>query len=127
VAGLRELDEFLEAASTEQFLEIWVHHEHYPALCALVNGDLGWLMVFRFDGDTGRSSRNPSYSVPEAAEVEYYLSNGQCDVFPAAWSYAREDIFSALRYFAKNKCVPSWLSWSKESDDGVEPHSKGTV
>ena len=50
-----------------------------PILCALINGDLGWLMYLRQEGDSGFSSRNPDYDGPADAQIEYRLDNGQHD------------------------------------------------
>jgi hypothetical protein len=38
-----------------------------PILCALINGELGWLMYLREEGDSGFSSRNPNYDGPADA------------------------------------------------------------
>lgn len=100
------------------FAEVWVHHDAFPALCALVNGDQGWLMCMRSEGDAGFSSRNPGYSGPPNAEIEYMLGNGQVDRYPAAWAYSRAQVFDALHSFARTRRVEG-VSWFNDSGDGA--------
>lgn len=100
------------------FLEIWIHHDPFPALCALVNGEHGWLMCLRYEGDAGFSSRNPRYAGPPDARIEYELSNGQRDTYPAAWAYSRADVFGVLEYFARHRRVPDTIEWFNDSRDG---------
>ena len=50
-----------------------------------INGDFGWLMYLRGNGDPGFSSRNPNYDGPPDAQIDYELSNGQRDLYPASW------------------------------------------
>src|SRR5678815_3132714 len=63
-AALLELRAKLANLLPNAFAEVWVDHGPYPALCALMNGNLGWLMWARYEGDAGFSSRNPAYSGP---------------------------------------------------------------
>jgi hypothetical protein len=93
---------FTEARQS-QYAEIWIDYEDYPAMCALVNGSLGWLMYLRYDGDTGFSTRNPAYEGPPDAVVDYFLSNGQRDQYPASWAYPVEEVIQALEWFAAKK------------------------
>ena len=58
-------------------------------MVALINGEFGWLMYLRYDGDAGFSSRNPSYQGPSDAMIEYFLSNGQLDEYPVGASNRR--------------------------------------
>ena len=44
----------------EEFLGIWLSTPEFPALCALLNKDRGWLMYLREAGDAGFSSRYPA-------------------------------------------------------------------
>jgi len=32
------------------YAELWVSHDDFPALCALISGSVGWLMLIRYDG-----------------------------------------------------------------------------
>lgn len=100
----------LVAMVGERFEEIWVEAGE-QRLCALINGDLGWLMYVPKEGDSGFSSRNPAYAGPANATVEYCLSNGQRDFHPAAWAYPVDVVRSALDYFEREEKRPPFIAW----------------
>jgi hypothetical protein len=77
VATVVELRCELESFAGEALREVWIDVEDGPALCALFNGGIGWLMYMRESGDAGFSSRNPEYQGKADAVLEYRLSNGQ--------------------------------------------------
>lgn len=98
--------------------EIWINAEDGSSMCALINGDVGWLMYLRHSGDTGFSSRNPNYTGDPSSEIDYILSNGQQDWYPAAWALPVEKVREALEYFrAKNK-APPFIHWHDDSNQG---------
>jgi hypothetical protein len=66
----------------KRYQEIWITTDDWQSMCALVNGDIGWLMYLRREGDAGFSSRNPGYVGAPDATVEYLLNNGQRDEYP---------------------------------------------
>src|SRR5918996_4002273 len=82
-AALASLETMLARIPETGFAEVWVMHGRFPALCALLNGDRGWLTCLRAEGDAGFSSRNPGYAGPPDAEIEFTLSTGQVDRYPA--------------------------------------------
>jgi hypothetical protein len=116
-AALTDLDAMLARIPETGFVEVWVMHGRFPALCALLNGDRGWLTCFRYEGDAGFSSRNPAYAGPPDAEIEFMLSNCQLNRRPAAWTYSREEILAAVRMFADTRRCPPALTWFNESGD----------
>jgi hypothetical protein len=118
-AALASLDTMLDRIPDTGFAEVWVMHDRYPALCALLNGDIGWLTCLRAEGDAGFSSRNPGYSGPPDAEIEFMLSTGQVDPYPAAWTYPRAEVLEAVRVFAASRRCPAGLCWFNDSGDGV--------
>jgi hypothetical protein len=83
-SALASLEAMLAGLPETGFAEVWVMHGRFPALCALLNGDRAWLTCLRADGDAGFSSRNPGYAGPPDAEMEFMLSTGQRDRYPAA-------------------------------------------
>src|SRR5262245_11661692 len=97
--------------------EIWVDIKDGQSMCALINGDSGWLMYLRYNGDAGFSSRNPSYSGPPDAKQEYYLSNGQRDEYPLAWAIPIEEVHRALDHFEREQRPPPWITWHNDSGD----------
>jgi hypothetical protein len=125
VASAAALRQELAPFASEQFREIWVDvGPGRPRLCALMNTNIGWLMYLRHDdGDTGFSSRNPAFYESDFAEaaiesglvydgqygpkhvpvIEYRLSNGQLDEFPAGWALSEQEIMRALEYFVEHQ------------------------
>jgi hypothetical protein len=93
------------------FDEIWLEAPDGQSLCALINGDRGWLMYLRAPGDSGFSSRDPSYAGDPEARIEYRLSNGQRDWYPASWSLPVAEVRRALEYFASEQEQPSFIVW----------------
>lgn len=105
----------MEASSHK---EIWVNAPDGQAMCALTSGELGWLMYLRHPEDAGFSSRNPSYDGPLEAEIEYVLSNGQVDRYPASWALPIQEVETALAYFNEHHRPPPFVHWHSESNDG---------
>jgi hypothetical protein len=116
-AALASLETMLTRIPDTGFAEIWVMHGRFPALCALLNGDRGWLTCLRAEGDAGFSARNPGYSGSPTAEIEFMLSNGQVDRYPAARTYPRAEVLAAVRVFAETRRCPAGLSWFNDSGD----------
>lgn len=102
------------------FDELWVRSPDGQAMCALINGDRGWLMYLREEGDGGFSSRNPAYIGPPDAEIEYALNNGQHDFYPAAWALPVAEVHRALDYFSRENRPPPFVTWHNDSSDGAE-------
>jgi len=102
-----------------QFREIWEEAANGQSLCALINGDVGWMMYMRANGDPGFSSRNPAFSGPEDEMIEYRLNNGQIDKYPASWAYPVEVVESALAFFRERNAPPLFIHWHNDSGDGI--------
>lgn len=102
-----------------QFQELWVHSDDGQMLCALINGPVGWVSYLRWDGDPGFSSRNPEYAGPPDGKIEYRLSNGQVDEYPAARALPLDVVQRALRYFEQHGRPPPFVHWHNDSGDGV--------
>jgi hypothetical protein len=117
--ALKQLSDQLAGLGAVRFAEIWVDHDPFPSLCALVHDANAWLMYIRYDGDAGFSSRNPAYAGDPHAKLEFYLSNGQRDVYPASWCYPTQDVVDAVRLFAVTRKVPAGLVWYNDSGDGT--------
>lgn len=101
-----------------RFREVWLESPDGKVLLALINGEVGWLMYLREPCDAGFSSRNPSYAGPEDEMVEYYLSNGQRDLYPRAWAYPTDIVERALDYFRQHN-APPFIAWHNDSGDGT--------
>jgi hypothetical protein len=85
-----------------------------PILCALINGDFGWLMYLREEGDSGFSSRNPNYDGSADDQIEYRLDNGQHDLYPASWALPVEEVRRAIEYFENKHQRPPNIVWHKD-------------
>ena len=101
-----------------QFREILVESSSGKLLCALINGERGWLMFLREAGDAGFSSRNPDYKGDPKEMVEYRLNNGQVDEYPRAWAYPVQIIEQAITYFRETDSPPQFIQWHNDSGDG---------
>jgi hypothetical protein len=106
-------------SNSNQYKEIWLEVEDGQAMCALINGDKGWLMYLRDFEDAGFSSRNPNYNGDPEAVLEFYLNNGQRDEYPLSWILPIEELEIALEYFQKEKKPPIFITWHNDSGDGA--------
>lgn len=104
------------AVELRPYAEIWIEHGPFPALCALVNRQWGWLMLLRYEGDPGFSSRNPFGA---QGAISYVLDNGQEDEYPAEWAYPTEAVLDVLVEFAYAKRLPELVHWHNDSGDGL--------
>jgi hypothetical protein len=62
-------------------------------------------------GDSGFSSRNPDYDGPEDAEIDYILSNGQRDFYPASWALPLAIVERALEHFRATGERAPFVTW----------------
>ena len=116
VASVGGLRYHLPKISDKRFAEVWLYSDSgWPAICALINGAAAWLMFLRGDGDSGFSTRNPNFAGPKDAVIEYFLSNGQRDEYPAEWDITTAEALRALEYFMEKEEMAPWLHWHKES------------
>jgi hypothetical protein len=115
VASVGGLRYHLPKISERQFCEVWLYAESgWPAICALVNGNSAWLLFLREEGDSGFSTRNPNYNGPKEAVIEYSLSNGQRDEYPAEWNITTPEALHALEHFLETQEMAPVLEWREE-------------
>lgn len=105
--------------SQNQYKEIWIEVEDGQAMCALINGDKGWLMYLRNSEDAGFSSRNPNYNGDPKAVLDFYLDNGPCDEYPLSWVLPLDEVERAMAYFRKDKRLPTFITWHNDSGDAA--------
>jgi hypothetical protein len=105
--------------SDSRFREIWEESPDGQFLCALINGDRGWLMCLRSANDPGFSSRNPEPVKRISKMIEYRLNNGQVDEYPSSWSYPVNIVEEALQFFRDHGVPPPFIRWHNDSEDGV--------
>jgi hypothetical protein len=73
-------------------------------------------MYLREPEDTGFTSRNPDYTGALHDVIEYRLSNGQVDEYPAHWALPTELVERALEHFRRTGEQPGFIVWN---DDAV--------
>ena len=115
VSTIVELQRELDRVAHETSREIWIEVEAGPALCGLINCGSGWLMYLREAGDAGLSSRNPDYVGKSDTMLEYRLSNGQHDIYPASWALPESRVIQALRYFFEYLQPAPFIQWHDDS------------
>jgi hypothetical protein len=97
-----------------EYREIWENKPDGRAICALIRRDVGWLMYLRETGDSGFHSRNPAYQGSDDDMLDYVLSNGQLDEYPASWALPLETVERALQHFRATGERASFVEWQPE-------------
>jgi Immunity protein Imm1 len=109
------LQTYLSQVRGTPFAEVWLQPaSRWPTICALINGEAALMMFLRWDGDAGFSTRNANYAGPAKGVVEYYLSNGQREEFPASWNITTSEALRAIEYFLAEEKMAPWLLWHEE-------------
>lgn len=100
-----------------QYKEIWVQLQEIEdderTMMALINGDWGWLMYLREEGNSGFSSRNPDYTGTDkdGKMMDFLLSNGQLDYYPLSYVLPVAQVTKALTYFEEYRALPKFITW----------------
>ena len=102
------------------FEEIWCELPDGQAMHALINGDLGFLLYTREPGDPGFSSRNPDFAGQPDDRVEFYLNNGQRDLYPAEFVLSAATVRAAVQYLKQHAKPPTFVTWFNDSLDGTQ-------
>jgi hypothetical protein len=118
VADLATVRRLLAEVAEENLSEVWISdlREDARALSLLTHRGVGWLMHLRCNGDAGSSSRNPAYDGPPNAKLNYILSNGQEDWYPASWAIPRSEAFRAVEHFLVTRERAPWVTWHDDAD-----------
>ncbi len=56
----------------------------------------------------------PDNNGPPDAEIEYFMSNGQRDVYPAAWALPVAEVRHALTFFEREQQRPPFVVWHED-------------
>lgn len=119
VTAIEQLNAAIAESGTYEYAEIWVDHNNFPSLCGLIHADRGWLMLIRYDGDAGYSSRGSDDGARAATDLDFILSNGQQDWYPLTWTLPVKQVFNALQIFAETGQVPESIDWHNDAADNA--------
>ena len=109
VDSISELGTLLDDADREAQFEFWISTADGPAMAMLRNGDHGWLMYQRFNGDSGFVTKGDQ---DIQGYCTYKLSNGQIDEYPLSWCVDLEQGYKAIAYFFVNDGARyDFLAW----------------
>lgn len=119
VSTLEQLRSYLARVPKERMRELWLDRddpELGPALCMHIHGDRAWLLYIPDkDQPYTYSSRDPAYTGPKHAVIEYTMPNGQVDEFSASWAIPREEALQAFEYYFEHQTLAPWITWHDDS------------
>jgi hypothetical protein len=93
-------------------------------MTVLTNGDRAWLMYLRHQGDAGYSSRSPAYDGPGNAALDFSLSNGQRDEYPASWTISSDAAIGAAEHFFSSGGMDPSVAWHYDSGRRLRPRAE---
>jgi len=99
IGSTDELWIFLDRIDGQARFELWISTEGGPSLAMLRNGEHGWLMYLRFNGDSGLVTKGDQGRQGTSA---YKLSNGQVDEYPLSWCIDLGQCYEAIAHFFVN-------------------------
>jgi hypothetical protein len=102
---LAELDDASRA-------EVWINNGD-RALCLLKSHDRAMLMLLREDGDPGLSSR--ATDLNDDRDIEFTLSNGQVDTYPARWTVPFDEARRAAEFFWLKESPAPFIAWHDDA------------
>jgi hypothetical protein len=97
--------------------ELWVERDG-RRLCVLFGSGRALLLLLRYEGDAGFSSRSVNVSSTPKERASFRLQNGQIDEYPFEWTYPSDTGWRDLETFAVSGLVPDDIGWHNDSDDG---------
>jgi hypothetical protein len=106
-----ELQQHLAALPNYGYLELWLTLPADICISTLINDSRALVIFGRYDGDAGLSSRSRDDTDDSGQQLEFYLSNGQRDEYPLAWTIPTKDALAAFAYaFLHHQAAP-WILW----------------
>lgn len=90
--------------------ELWIMCDTGQALCMLKNGTHAFLMYLKNDEHAGLVSKGNDDT---KQLIEYRLSNGQVDEYPASWCIPAKVCYQVVIDFClHNGARPDWIGWN---------------
>ncbi len=112
--GIDLLAEQLAGLVQRPFAEAWLRDENGAALSLLKSGDRAFLMLIRFEGDAGMTSRSQPPSGSKAV-LKFKLGNGQVDEYSIAWTVSFEDARRVMEEFWFTRAPSKNIAWQDDS------------
>lgn len=111
-----ELRSAIENSRTTQFGEIVLVVGSLPehALTLMLNHEKASLFYSQNIDEHSFSSRNPFIAPDTDEEVEFLLSNGQMDAYPASWVVPATIGIDAICHFFDQRKLSENVSWHQE-------------
>jgi hypothetical protein len=106
-----ELQQHLAALPSQGYLELWLTLPGDTCISALINDGRALVIFGRYDGDAGLSSRSRDVADDSGQQMEFYLSNGQRDEYPLAWTVPTKDALAAFDYAFLYQQAAPWIIW----------------
>jgi hypothetical protein len=114
VESASELQDRMAEVASMKYLEVWVE-KGTEAICMLANGSQAWLMYLLNQDDECYSTRNPKVDDDTDECLDFYLSNGQRDVYPVSYLITKEEAIRGIEYFIEHGGRAPWLSWHNDN------------
>lgn len=109
--SVEKLNFEIEKLRDVQFCEVWLE-ENGKSICLLKNSGEAFLMYLREEGDSAFSSLNLTGNPNEF--VEFYLSNGQKDLYSKRQVISFEQGKTALFYFFETGEPDKSVDWKED-------------
>jgi len=115
MASYKTVSELQDAIhdGSRQYKEIWVSPDGRQHMCALINGTVGWIMYISDEYESGLCTHNDTYEGDGDIDIEYFLDNGQRDLYPARWALPVPEVEKALVLFLDSGELDSSLTWQE--------------
>jgi hypothetical protein len=116
VDDVHTLQRRIAGALQKQFAQVQLVLGERPEhnLFALFNGDRAVLSYTRNIDEASYSAGTGGGTAGDEGQVEFYLSNGQCDEYPLAETITATDAARAFEFFFRRRELPSWIEWRKD-------------
>lgn len=131
-----ELIRHLESARRDKYAELWLAQQQdappkqiekfayglfganppqeNAAMGTLINGERA-LLLFEDEDDESFHAFNPGSDESRGEKVDFILSNGQRDEYPAQECLPVEEALRALIFFFEKGEKPDWIHWVSDS------------
>lgn len=109
--SIDSLSERLAGLSGLPRAELRIHEVDGPSLCLLKSDDRALLTFLSNDEDPGQTSRDGGTSASPADLVEFTLSNGQIDQYPASWTVDYAVARRVVEYFWFRREPAPFIAW----------------